>query len=44
MKNGWATLFGAALVVLLTAFGASAQSAITEQEARAIGVDAYLYF
>jgi len=44
MKNGWPTLFGAASVGLLTAFGASAQSAITEQEARAIGVDAYLYF
>ena len=41
MKPGVATLFGAAL---LTASGASAQSGISEQEAHAIGVDAYLYF
>ena len=40
------TLLGAGLVVLgLSApIGASAQTSITEQEAHAIGVDAYLYF
>jgi hypothetical protein len=39
-------LFGAALVaVSLTApIGAGAQAGVTEQEAHAIGVDAYLYF
>jgi hypothetical protein len=38
-----AGLFGAALLANLSA-PAGAQSAITEQEAHAIGVDAYLYF
>jgi hypothetical protein len=36
-------LFGAGLLAMLAA-PAGAQSAITEQEAHAIGVDAYLYF
>jgi len=44
MKTGWATLLSAALIGLQAACGASAQSAITEQEAHAIGVQAYLYF
>src|SRR5215831_20405603 len=38
-----AGLLGGAMLVTLTA-PAGAQSAITEQEAHAIGVDAYLYF
>jgi len=38
-----AALFGAGLLTMLPASG-GAQPAITEQEARAIGVDAYLYF
>lgn len=37
------SVFGAALLAML-ASSAGAQSAITEQEAHAIGVDAYLYF
>ncbi|HXX52813.1 MAG TPA: DUF1254 domain-containing protein [Xanthobacteraceae bacterium] len=44
MKTGWATLLSAALIGLQAACGARAQSAITEQEAHAIGVQAYLYF
>ena len=44
MKTGWATLLSAALIGLQAACGASAQSAITEQEAHTIGVQAYLYF
>jgi hypothetical protein len=44
MKGRGPTLFGVALIALVAACGASAQSAITEQEARAIGVQAYLYF
>ena len=39
------TLLGSPmLVALAVSLPASAQSAMTEQEARAIGVDAYLYF
>jgi hypothetical protein len=38
-------LFGTGMLALMAAsVGAGAQSAITEQEAHAIGVDAYLYF
>ena len=39
-----ATLFSTGLLVSLIVPLAAAQSAITEQEAHAIGVDAYLYF
>jgi len=38
-----AGLFGASLLTLAPSM-AGAQTAITEQEAHAIGVDAYLYF
>jgi hypothetical protein len=44
MKIGWITHFIAASIVSLAASGAAAQSAITEQEAHALGVSAYLYF
>jgi hypothetical protein len=40
-----ALLLGAGLIALcLAPIGASAQNSVTEQEAHAIGVDAYLYF
>ncbi|MGB8628526.1 MAG: DUF1254 domain-containing protein [Xanthobacteraceae bacterium] len=44
MKTGWIANFIAASIVSLAASGAAAQSAITEREAHAIGVSAYLYF
>jgi hypothetical protein len=44
MKIGPIANFIAAAAVSLAAPGAAAQSAITEQEAHAIGVSAYLYF
>src|SRR5262245_17338599 len=41
----WAGLFGASMLVLLgSQAGTGAETAISEQEAHAIGVDAYLYF
>jgi hypothetical protein len=44
MKMRWIANVIAASIVSLAAYGAAAQSAITEQEAHAIGVTAYLYF
>jgi hypothetical protein len=44
MKIGWIANFIAASIVSLAASAAAAQNAITEQEAHAIGVSAYLYF
>jgi hypothetical protein len=43
MKRALAAIFGVGLLAALAA-PAGAQSSITEQEAHAIGVDAYLYF
>jgi hypothetical protein len=39
-----AGLLGAGVVTMVAAWGAGAQNGVTEQEAHAIGVDAYLYF
>jgi len=44
MRTGCATLFSAALIGLATVSSARAQGAVTEQEAHAIGIQAYLYF
>jgi len=44
MKPGWIANFIAVSIASLVVSGAAGQSAITEQEARAIGVSAYLYF
>jgi hypothetical protein len=44
MKSGWAVNFIAASILSMAVSGAAAQNAITEQEAHAIGVSAYLYF
>jgi len=46
MKGATASagLFWVGLLAMIAPTGAGAQSAITEQEAHAIGVDAYLYF
>ena len=47
MRRRFLTVMLSACVLVLSAaapFGVSAQSKITEEEAHAIGVDAYLYF
>ena len=44
MRTGCATLFSAALIGLATVSSARAQGAVSEQEAHAIGIQAYLYF
>ena len=43
MKRALAVIFGVGLLAAL-ATPAEAQSTVSEQEAHAIGVDAYLYF